>query len=105
MLPLNAACRELYGKNFPVYLCHWHVKRAWLKKLLEKCGIGMPKAIFDYLAHFMAMLKHHNETDAAFLDRVKQSMEQLYTDFAEQKAFVTYFRPQWGTDVKLSKSC
>ena len=96
-------CRELYGKDFPVYLCHWHVKRAWLKNLLARCGRGLPKAIFDRLGQVMAMLKHHDESDAAFLDRVKQCMEQLYTDFAEQKAFVDYFRPYWGTDVKLSK--
>ena len=51
----------------------------------------------------MAMLKHHDESDAAFLHRVKQCMEQLYTTFAEQEAFVQYFRSQWGTDVKLSE--
>ena len=101
---LTLACRQQYGEDFPVYLCHWHVKRAWLQNLLAKCDRGMPKAVFERLGQIMAMLKHHDESDAAFLARVKQCMEQLYTEFAAHTSCIEYLQRQWASDVKLSKS-
>lgn len=66
-----------------VYLCHWHVKRAWLQNLLAKCGKGMPTA---RMGEVMAMLKHHDESDAAFLARVQQSMDALYAHLLSRRA-------------------
>ena len=51
----------------------------------------------------MAMLKHHGESDVAFLARLKQCMQQLFADFADQKASVHYFSDQWTLDSKLCK--
>ena len=93
-------CRELLGKDFPVYVCHWHVKPAGLKNLLAKCGTGTLKPIFGRLSQIMAMLKQHEESDVAFLVRVKQCTQQLYAD---QKAFVDYLNDQWTLDSKLCK--
>lgn len=62
------------------------------------------KAVFERLGQIMAMLKHHDESDAAFLARVKQCMEQLYTEFAAQTSCIEYLQRQWASDVKLSKS-
>ena len=60
--------------------------------------------IFRRLSQIMAMLKHHDESDAAFLTRVKQSMEALYKEFADQTSTVDYIKQYWGSDSKLSKS-
>lgn len=99
------ACREMYAEDFPVYLCHWHVKRAWLQNLLAKCDRGKPAAVFQRLSHIMVMLKHHDEPDAAFLARIQHQMEALYQEFADQSSCVDYIQRQWGSETKLSMSC
>ena len=53
----------------------------------------------------MAMLKHHEEADSAFLARVRQSMELLYQEFADQGSAVEYIQQYSGSDSKLSKYC
>ncbi|KAL3146974.1 hypothetical protein ABBQ38_014942 [Trebouxia sp. C0009 RCD-2024] len=62
----------------------------------------MPKTVFERLGQIMAMVKHHDESDAAFLARVKQCMEQLYTEFAAQTSCVEYLQRQWASDIKLN---
>lgn len=95
----------MYAEDFPVYLCHWHVKRAWLQNLLAKCDRGKPAAVFQRLSHIMVMLKHHDEPDAAFLARIQHQMEALYQEFADQSSCVDYIQRQWGSETKLSMSC
>ena len=87
-----------------MFLCHWHAKRAWLKNLIKKCGRGVLTDLFDDLGQVMVMLKLHEEDDASFLSRAQQRMEAVYQRFAEQTAFVEYFKRTWGTDEKLSES-
>ena len=95
----------MYAEDFPVYLCHWHVKCAWLQNLLAKCDRGKPAAVFQRLSHIMVMLKHHDEPDAAFLARIQHQMEALYQEFADQSSCVDYIQRQWGSETKLSMSC
>lgn len=88
-----------------MYLCHWHVKRAWMQNLIAKCGKGMPKSVFQRMGEVMAMLKHHDESNEAFLACVQQCMEELYATFADEKSCMEYIQRQWGSDGKLSKLC
>ena len=67
---------------------------AWSKNLLAKCGQELPKAIFDRLSQIMAMLKHHDESDAAFTWVESSTLWRSYTlTFLRQKAYVDDFRP------------
>jgi hypothetical protein len=79
-----------------VFLCFWHVKRAWLKNLVQKVPKSKRRNIFHTLGSIMLMLKTNLEQDAEFTLRVESALQTLWDKHPDQHAFIQYFHRTWG---------
>ena len=79
-----------------IFLCFWHVKRAWLKNIISKCKRGTAVGLFKRLGQIMLMLPGHKESQSIFRQRVQAALDLLLSEHADQPEFVKYFNNTWG---------
>lgn len=84
----------------PIFLCTWHVKRAWLKHLLRHVKDKKQRLkMFDRLGNILhsAAMKGGEDVPA----KVKAALEGFYRTFGRYKAFIAYFKKTWEKDVEV----
>lgn len=96
--------RELLP-DVPVFLCQWHVKRAWLKNLVAHVkNKDVRVAIWEFLGNMMYTTRDDGDHEA-----LKQDLKRLRNSFSGQfsadlaPTFVNYMEEQWFTDDKLGE--
>lgn len=84
-------CRNVF--SCPVFLCIWHVTKAWLEqlrqKLLDKTQL---RAVF--LALYNIMFMHHSDEDS-----VHHEMDRLKETFPEEKRVHDWIQRAWTSNV------
>lgn len=86
----------------PIYLCAWHVKRAWLKNLTATVADGQKRkeilAALDGLMRLNVQLPaEHSSEDLTKL--CHEALESFYEHVSEHKAFSHYFKKEWASKV------
>ena len=67
-----------------VYLCNWHVRRAWIKSLVMKVKDAITRrSMFKRLGNIM---HNHKNVDSAL-----EEANMFLNEFKEENAFVEYF--------------
>jgi len=94
----------VFGADFPVQLCIWHVKRAWVKNLGEKVKMGGKDSaatrgahatIFAGLSELVALPRAGGTSRDDFRRQVKAKLVQVKSSFAEHEVFWKYFEKEW----------
>ncbi|GLJ49309.1 hypothetical protein SUGI_1042260 [Cryptomeria japonica] len=82
-----------------VYLCSWHVRRAWLKNLIAKVKeIAVRREMFDRLGFIM-----HHSMDA---DSTRNAIHICIEDFKDtQPSFIEYFKGRWSNRLSMWARC
>ena len=105
-LPIQCmARRKLWGASVPVYLCCWHVKRAWLGNLINKVPDPVKrKAMFIDLVDMMQFgLAHAAEGVAEQMFQDKLAAFRLL--YVGEELFQQYLTTYWIGNGKMGKSC
>jgi hypothetical protein len=86
--------------NIPIYLCIYHVRKAWTKKLLE-----LVKSSHERRTQMNAALEDlcfgstlTSDGDGLEIDQERSAMIKLaifYQRFYMEKEFIQYFRQEW----------
>nr|XP_029121164.1 uncharacterized protein LOC105047737 isoform X1 [Elaeis guineensis] len=77
-----------------VFLCLWHVRRAWFKGLLKKCfNFDVQKEIFRLLGHILYCPKSGQN--------VMDIIEEFMQIFIDQHEFMEYFKKRWLTRIDM----
>lgn len=85
-----------------IFLCIWHVKRAWLKNLIHTVADSKKRqemlAALDKLMRLNVQLPvEHSDED---LRRYcQEALEGFYKQFADQQAFLQYFKREWAAKI------
>jgi hypothetical protein len=94
--------RAVWHQEVPVFLCHWHVKRAWLTNVTTKCKKSTREALFHRISKVMAMVRENKESETIFVARIQTILNDMYREFQqEEAAFVRYFKTYWGDKIGL----
>jgi hypothetical protein len=86
----------------PVFLCAWHVKRAWLLNLTSTVADAEKRTeiwlALDGLMRINVQLpaNHSKEELAKLCD---DALERFYSRFSAQNAFITYFKKEWAGKI------
>lgn len=84
----------------PVYLCTWHVKRAWLKHLVRHVKDKAARLqMFDELGRILHSAATEPGADADA--EVVAALDKFYKTFKRYKGFIAYFKKTWKEDVKV----
>lgn len=85
-----------------IYLCTWHVKRAWLKNLLKHIKVGRERGeIFDGLCDLIHGACSEGGEEAV-LAQVQAGLESFCSRWdVKYPAFVQYLRRTWGDKVAM----
>ncbi|KAH9299293.1 hypothetical protein KI387_030975, partial [Taxus chinensis] len=90
------AIREVF--QCEVYLCSWHVRRAWLKNLIAKVkDVETRQAMFTSLGEIM----HKSPTEEAAIHDANMFIEK----YAAQESFITYWKDQWAHRIGMWARC
>ena len=86
----------------PIFLCAWHLKRAWLSNLTSTVADADKRTeiwrALDGLMRLNVQLPtSHSKEDLAKL--CTDALERFYSDFSEQAAFITYYKKEWAGRV------
>lgn len=98
------ACRDVFGEDMPIYLCLWHVNKAW-----ERAGhkhladAVVRKAIITDLLKIQQFvhdgLPPTAEQLPQLITNLRQTVLDMITGFrrkhAAHRAFVDYFNSEW----------
>jgi hypothetical protein len=83
----------------PLFLCNYHVHKAWVKNLNEKVrNEATRKAMFEDLCSLQKLQAFDAEgtVDKAALDTAVDSAAAAFVaKYAEEEAFCTYFTKKW----------
>ncbi|KAM7258725.1 hypothetical protein ACFE04_014466 [Oxalis oulophora] len=72
----------------PVLFSLWRVRRSWLRSILKQCSnIEVQREIFKCLGKIVDSIWGGVDTTVA--------LEELLQDFADQTAFISYFKETW----------
>lgn len=88
----SRACRDTFQCR--VFLCLWHVRRAWFKGLLKKCfNFDVQKEIFRLLGHILYCTKSG--------PNAMDTIEEFMQIFIDQREFMEYFKKRWLTRIGI----
>ncbi|XP_057850565.1 uncharacterized protein LOC131061078 [Cryptomeria japonica] len=91
------AIREVFQCD--VYLCSWHVRRAWLKNLIAKVK---EKAIRQEMFDRLGFIMHHSMDE----DSTRNAIHIFIEDFKDtQSSFIEYFKGQWSNRLSMWARC
>ncbi|KAL4279485.1 hypothetical protein GQ457_03G022170 [Hibiscus cannabinus] len=72
----------------PILFSLWRVRRSWLRNVVKKCSnIEVQREIFKRLGEIVYGIRGGVNTSVA--------LEELIQDFADQTAFMNYFKSSW----------
>ncbi len=85
--------RIVWGDDqVPIYLCAWHVLKAWHLRSMEKIKDNeMRHAIFDNLHTIMYMPIESSESIEAFMTRGKHKIIESFTQHLPSDSWIRYF--------------
>ncbi|CAL8471873.1 g11415 [Coccomyxa elongata] len=97
------AIRETMS-GVPIFLCAWHVKRAWLSNLTSTVADAdkrteIWRALDELMRLNVQLPTSHSKEDLAKL--CTDVLERFYSEFSEQAAFITYFKKEWAGKVEV----
>jgi len=76
----------------PIYLCAWHVLKAWRLHSMEKIKDNeMQRAILDNLHTIMYMAIEPNESIEAFMTHGKNKIIESFTQHLHGDSWTQYF--------------
>ena len=86
----------------PVFLCAWHVKRAWLLNLASTVADADKRTeiwlALDGLMRLNVQLPaSHSKEDLAKL--CEDALERFFKRFSDHVAFITYFKREWAGKI------
>lgn len=92
----------------PIFLCAWHVKRAWLSNLISTVADAdkrteMWRALDGLMRLNVQLPASHSKEDLAKL--CADVLERFYGTFSEQAAFITYFKREWAGKIGALYLC
>lgn len=88
--------------NLPVLLCLWHVRRCWLKHLIEKVkGWGVRTSMLNALGRIMDMPNRPGQGNVQRLRPTNLIVSDFMTQFSEQVDFMAYFREHWLKKIDM----
>lgn len=91
----TAALRAVWGADFPIMYCRFHVEKAF-KDHLKKHLKGLTKNLkIEMYADFVEVLLSRTETEAA------QKMSWLLSKHQAHKTFIAYVKRQWFSKKNL----
>lgn len=83
-------CREVFQCR--VLLCIWHVRRSWIRNLLNKCSnLDVQREMFKQLGKVL----YCRRIGLGFADAIGQFKQR----FADQCVFVDYLTRTWLPDI------
>lgn len=84
--------------DIKVYLCNWHVKRAWLGNLLNKTTVNfqLRTLMFNRLAAILQDVPRDTSNVTAW---VEGEVARFKADFANETQFIAYMDKQWIKDI------
>jgi hypothetical protein len=80
--------------------CFFHLKQAWRKYLIEKCGLGLSSLLGPFMAvgglNLLCVIPR-NEIDSVGIPFLRLTLEGTATELEKilLDKFWTYFRKQW----------
>lgn len=88
--------------NLPVLLCLWHVRRCWLKHLIQKVkGWGIRAAMFNALGRIMDMPNRPTQGNMQRLRPANLVVSDFMAQFSDQDEFMAYFREHWQKKIDM----
>lgn len=92
----------------PVFLCAWHVKRAWLSNLTGTVADSAKRTeiwhALDGLMRINVQLPaDHSPEDLTKL--CEDALAGFYKKFSEQSAFINYFKKEWAGKISACHFC
>lgn len=91
---IDAACCRTVFPGLPVYLCTWHVTKAWVKQIRSKVKTGAQfQRAFTGLHKIMTMPAAGDR--AATLRALNEKLDAYEAEFAEHPALLEYVRGYW----------
>jgi hypothetical protein len=85
--------RIVWGDDqMPIYLCAWHVLKAWRLRSMEKIKNNeMRRAILDNLHTVMYMPIEPSESIEAFMTRGRNKIIESFTQHLSDDSWTRYF--------------
>ncbi len=85
--------RIVWGDNqVPIYLCKWHILKAWRLRLMEKIKDNeMQRAILDDLHTIMYMPIEPNESIETFMTHGRNKIIESFTQHLPGDSWTRYF--------------
>jgi len=85
--------RIVWGDDqVPIYLCAWHVLKAWYLRLMEKIKDNEVQcAILDDLQIVMYMSIKSSESIEAFMTRGRNKIIESFTQHLPNDSWIQYF--------------
>ncbi|KAK9046171.1 hypothetical protein V6N11_052070 [Hibiscus sabdariffa] len=78
----------------PILFSLWRVRRSWLMNVVKKCSnIEVQREIFKRLGEIVYGIRGGVNTSV--------SLEELIQDFADQTAFMNYFKSSWVPKIEM----
>ena len=91
-------CRQVFGSDLPVFLCTWHVTRAWLKQLRAKLkSKSRFQETFNALHKLMYM--KGGESQEKTQELIQEAIHSFKARFQDAPAVVTYFERKYQTNT------
>ena len=81
-----------------ILLCVWHVRRAWMKNVLNKVN-GKENKVSIFRA--LGLIMHSCLDD----NSVKKAVARIFDEFKDQEKFLNYFKMTWPDNNKICKRC
>lgn len=86
-------CRAVFP-GVPIYICNWHVKRAWIKNLvLHVKDVDTRHAMFARLADIMHSCRA--DSGEVTMEQVRSMVSKFLEDYAVEASFIGYFTKEW----------
>eukprot|EP00899_Mesostigma_viride_P018425 jgi/Mesvir1/26584/Mv25704-RA.1 len=95
------AIKEVFPAEVKIFLCSWHVARAWYKNVITKVKSREDRyTLYKGLSTLLYSIKgqvNPNTNPSEIVTVVKNLLENFYVEWeGRQPAFITYVKKEWG---------
>ena len=95
----------VWGSDAKIFLCKWHVKRAWLKNLISKVKTWEKRsAMFKALGSIMESQGNAEHSEQECHEVAMQRLEEYYAKFKDEPVFIEYVKREWENKIG-EKTC
>lgn len=93
-------CRLVWSPSAKIFLCKWHVKRAWLKNLIKKVKTWEKRqAMFAAMGAIMESQGQATDSEDQLQEAAIQRLQEFYARFKEEVAFIRYVKQEWEKKI------